>query len=160
MSVPPDTTRALVEHELPGIQAYALRHGWSVAWDPESLALRFEGKHPRDGSAVRLISDVDGYRALPPLWRFEDPATGKVLSPIPGSMRSGKGSIFHSDNLICAPFSRAAYAENGGPHQDWGGPANWLRAHSAGAVQATSLAAMFATILGHLSASPGMKACP
>jgi hypothetical protein len=125
-----------------------------VAWDPETLRLIFEGKHPNDKRGLRVIASLDGYRALPPEWRFEDPGTGAACLPKPAPV-VGQSSIFHDGCGICAPFNRRAYKQHEGPHGDWGGPESWLNVH--GHVRATTLAAMFAVIVGHLKASSGMK---
>jgi len=154
VTVPKATTVATVEEELPGVRCYAERHGWSVSWDPETLRLTFEGKHPNDNRPIRAIAALDGYRALPPAWSFEAPDTGATCLPKPAPV-GGQSSIFHNGCGICAPFNRRAYKQHGGPHGDWGGPECWLNVR--GHVQATTLAAMFAVIVGHLKASPGMK---
>lgn len=39
--------------------------------------------------------------------------------------RSHSGSVLHGQGLICAHFSRMAYAEHGGPHANWNGMAAW-----------------------------------
>jgi hypothetical protein len=75
-----------------------------------------------------LNVDFAGYRTVPPLWRCVDPRTsaaiGAAAYPKPSP---GQSSIFHGNGLICAPWNRGAYAENGGPHQDWNGATNWAR---------------------------------
>ena len=156
--VPRDTTLAVVACELPGLQAYAQRHGWSVDWRPEPLVLILDGRHPADGSPVRLHADVTGYRAVPPGWRFishdgEPPSATRA--PKPGTLPGNIGSIFHANGIICAPFNRLAYAEHSGPHGDWGGPAKWLGVR--GHVTAKELGQMLAQIVLHLKYSPGWQ---
>ena len=154
MTVPRAITIATVEEELPGVKAYAERHGWTVTWDPEGLRLIFEGLHPNNQRALRIIAAVDGYRALPPSWAFEDATTGTPCLPKRGTV-AGKQSIFYKGCGICAPFNRRAYKEHGGPHGNWSGPESWLNVH--GYARAIRLADMFALIVGHLKASPGTE---
>lgn len=156
--IPRDVTIAVVEDELPTVTAYAQRHGWTVTWLPDSLALLADGRHP-DGSAVRLHADVEGYRAVPPAWRFIPPDADTVQPhrfPQAGALPGGVGSIFHSNRVICAPFNSLAYSDHGGPHNDWNGPGAWLdvRRH----VRAITLDAMLAQIVSHLHYSPGWHA--
>jgi len=158
MSVPKEVTVATVEDELDGIKSYASRHGWDVSWNPEILRLTFEGIHPNDGMKVRIVANVDGYRALPPSWTFENPAESQPKQPFfpkAGTPKGGQGSIFHGSNTMCAPFNRLAYKQHGGPHGNWGGPECWLNVK--GHIRETNLAGMFASIIVHLKASPGMK---
>jgi hypothetical protein len=154
VTVPKATTVATVEEELLGVRCYAERHGWTVSWDSETLRLTFEGKHPNDNRPIRVVAALDDYRALPPAWSFEVPDTGIacLLKPAPVV---GQSSIFNDKCSICAPFNRRAYKQCGGPHGDWGGPECWLNVR--GHAWATTLAAMFAVIVGHLKASPGIK---
>lgn len=153
MTVPRSVTIATVEEELPAVTAYAQRHGWAVNWDTEQIQLTFDGKHPADATPIRIVAAVEGYKALPPAWTFEDPAGKRSLFPKPGPV-NGKSSIFHSRRVICAPFNRLAYVQHSGPHSNWGGPENWLEVR--GHIRATTLANMLASILGHLKASPGV----
>ena len=158
MSVPVAVTVATVEEELPGIRCYAARHGWEVVWNPNEMTLRFLGEHPGDNASICLIARPDGYRALPPAWTFEPPSGGEQGHPFfprSGSGRAGRGSVFHGTNVICAPFNRLAYKQHGGPHSNWGGPEAWLQVK--GKIRETTLAGMFASILGHLRDSTGMK---
>ncbi len=156
----PEVTVATVEDELTGVQAYVQRHGWTVNWDPLQLCLFFTGQHPSDRSMMRIAANLDGYRSVPPAWTFEDPARQREAGrffPRPGRIPSGRSSIFHSSGRICVPFNRLAYKNLGGPHSNWGGPECWLEINRAGEVRALKLAPMFAVILGHLAASPGMN---
>jgi len=158
MTVPKAVTVATVQEELAGIEGYASRHGWTVSWDPETLRLSFEGKHPNDSTPLRVVASVDGYKALPPIWTIEDPTGGSAKQPFfpkPGTDAGVRQSMFIDKNVICAPFNRLAYKQHGGPHGDWGGPECWLDVK--GHIRGTTLASMFASILSHLKASPGMK---
>lgn len=160
MITPAGVTIAVVEDEILGVRSYAERHGWEVTWDPSLLRLVFEGHHPTDRTPVRVVADVQGYRAVPPAWTFEDPAgqrSGGSFFPKSASLPSGRSSIFHSSKRICAPFNRLAYHTLGGPHQNWSGPEMWLEVNRAGEVRAVKIASMFAVIVGHLAASGGMN---
>jgi hypothetical protein len=157
--VPIETTIAVVEEEMVPLAATAARRGWVVAWQPDLLKVIAEGPHPADHKPVRLQADVTDYRSVPPAWTFlpPNPSQGepsqRPIFPKPGQLPGEIGSIFHSNRLICAPFSRLAYNQHGGPHGDWGGPSSWLNVK--GYVQAVNLAEMFALIWAHLRYSPG-----
>jgi len=156
MCIPKEITIATVVDELHGLKNYVTRHGWQMHWDVDALILTFTGQHPNDGTKMLIIADINGYRALPPAWFFKDPFDGaqhKTFFPKPGTTRGGSGSIF-GNNIICAPFNRLAYQKYGGPHGDWG-PECWLNVK--GHIRETNLAGMFASIIGHLKASPGMN---
>jgi hypothetical protein len=158
MTVPKDVTVAVVEDELAAADAYARRHGWSLAWLKDDLVLLLDGRHPADQSVIRWRADVAGYRAVPPAWScFQRDEHGAFNSRFPkgGTVPGGVGSIFHSSGVICAPFNRLAFKEHSGPHGDWGGPADWLKVR--GNVRATVLAEMIAQIVAHLKYSPGWK---
>ena len=154
--VPRDVTIAVVENELPALNNFAQRRGWSVSWLAVQLAVIADGKHHGDNTSVRVHADVTGYRVVPPAWRFVLPDS---IEPKPhrfprgGTVPGGVGSIFHGKGVICAPFNRLAYKEHDGMHGDWGGPENWLDVR--GHVRATTLAEMLAQIVMHLRYSPG-----
>jgi hypothetical protein len=154
--VPKEVTLATVESELPGLRGYADRRGWRVDWRPGELVIVLDGTHPK-GNPVRLRTEVDGYKALPPAWRFVSPldgTPGKQHFPAPGPSPGGGASIFIKDAFICAPFNRLAYTGHGGPHGDWGGAANWLAVKQH--VFAHTLGEMLAIIDSHLRLSHGM----
>lgn len=138
----------------------AERHGWTLDIDAECRRLTASIDHPVAGvGLLQLEADLDGYRAVPPAWRFVDPETGHVTKrafPKPGSGPHGSGSIFHSKPVICAPFNRLAYQAHDGPHSDWSGPANWLNV--TGHVVAHTLGEMLSVINLHLRVSPGRMA--
>ena len=160
MTTPRDVTMAIIEDELPGIRAYAIRHSWTVEWRADSLSLVFGGQHPQDKTPVDIIAAVDGYRALAPGWTFNDPSSKRATPeffPRAGTLPNGRSSIFHSNRCICAPFNRLAYRVHGGPHSDWNGPEAWLEVRRPGEVHAVRIANMFAVILAHLAVSPGMN---
>jgi hypothetical protein len=153
--VPTAVTLAVLKQELPAAHRWAARRGWALEADLDALQLTAKTHHPADRGELLLIGEVIGYRAIPPAWRFVDPATGQPSPrafPAPGP--SSFGSIFHSSLLLlCAPWNRLAYAELGGPHGDWGAAAGWLNARTY--TQAQTIADMLATVEAHLRSSPG-----
>jgi hypothetical protein len=151
--VPVDVSRVIVEAEVAAVGAWARRHGWELEL-LTGLELRVRMTHPVDGGPLLLHGDFSGYRALPPTWLFLDPATGAMTPhawPAPGPI-NGQPSIFHSAGIICACFSRKAYAMNGGPH-DWGGLTQWTAVREG--THAETVGEMLAAIELHLRYSPG-----
>jgi hypothetical protein len=156
MTVPKDVTVAVVEDELQAANAYVRRHSWSITWQKEELAVLFNGKHPADDCLIRWRAEVADYRAMPPAWtcfQVDDQGATTPRFPKAGTVEGGVGSIFHPSGVICAPFNRLAFKVHAGPHDDWGGPADWLQVR--GKVRATVLAEMIAQIVVHLKYSPG-----
>lgn len=158
-ALPPTVARASAEEELGAARVWAERHGWILTWNPDELVLRAATYHEPARRLVEVVGALDGYRALPPAWRFVQPGTdaedkGHYPAPGQGSVPS---SIFHSNPVICAPWNRLAYTEHGGPHGDWSGPAAWLQQVS-GITVAHTLADMFSALDVHLRQSPGMMA--
>lgn len=119
--VPREVSREHARHELAGAVAWAARQGWSLSFDEESLALIGTVVHPNDGRPLYLVGDLTDYRVHPPGWRFTD-ESGASNSPGTwpkgGLIGPGKGSIFHGERIICAPFNRLAYVKL---HTNWGG---------------------------------------
>jgi len=157
--VPTEVTLAVVAEQFPPARDWGERNCWELDLDTSTLALHGSGTHPTDGRPVRLLAGVDGYPALPPSWRFVDPTTGEptaATTPNRGS-RSGQSSIIYGVGVICAHFSRTAFA--GGPtpapHTDWQ-LSQW--ADITGGVQAHTLAEMLAVIDDHLHWSTGWLA--
>lgn len=155
--VPAETTLAIVTPELALAKVWAERHGWEINFDPDALLLSCHATHPAKNESLHLTGALDGYRALPPAWRFLD-KTGqhvKAAYPAPGALPGGKSSIFHTQPVICAHFNRLAYSEGDGPHKgDWKSAINWL-AITGDMVRATTLAEMLQAIEVHLRFSPG-----
>jgi hypothetical protein len=153
-ALPPTAARISVEEDLDGARAWAGRHNWTILWVAEALTLRAGTYHLRAQRLVEVTAQCDGYRALPPEWRFVRPdtdETGREWHPA-----AGGPSIFHGNALICVPWNRLAYAEHGGPHGDWSGPTAWLQVRE-GPV-AFTIPDMLAVIDAHLGQSPGMMA--
>jgi hypothetical protein len=155
----------VVADEFPAVLAWAARHpGWTVGFDDAALHLNVKTTHPACGTALYIQADLQGYRAVPPAWRFlhHHPDGQKTVTdpfPRPGEHPWIQGSIFHGNRVICAPWNRLAYKENGdeGLHDNWGGLTNWINA-ALGYTKADTLADMLDQIYQHLSVSPGM--CP
>lgn len=157
-AVPPHVSRAALGAELPAAEALAARAGWRVEWDPDALVLTLQLMHPKLNCHLRLTANCTDYRAVPPAWRFVDPATGddsKSAWPLGGPV-DGVASIFHGQPVLCAPFNRLAYKTLGGPHGDWVSPEAWLSVSASNMVRATTLGEMLQIIRVHLLCSPGM----
>lgn len=146
--VPKEATRAAVEEELEGARAWAKRHDVALTWLPDRLEIRALLVQPETGSEFYLKGDVKGYKVVPPAWAFCTPQweESTSLEHFPARVKTPFGSsIFHAKPVICAPFNRLAYKEHGGPHSDWGGPAQWLDA-AKNKVRATTIGDMLQAI--------------
>ena len=157
MLVEREISRAILESELPAAQAWAARHGWQLDADLEGLRVTASTLHPVDGRAVVLVGGFDDYKVLPPDWMFTAPdgtAGGPDAWPARGTLPGGSGSIFHSVGVICAHFSRRAYAAYQGPHGNWDATA-WLDVHEG--ARAATLGQMLAVFHAHLAVSPGRR---
>ena len=148
--VPADVTRAVLEEESPGLIAWAKRKRWDLCIDAERLVVVAWFTHPRDGGLLVLEGDIEGYKAVPPAWRFLDVENGTETRR---AFPSGADSFFHSNRVICAPWSRLAYKEHNGPHDNWGGPGKWLDVTDG--TQAHTLGDMLAVLHSRLHRSPG-----
>jgi hypothetical protein len=142
--VPAHVTRAYLQQpgELPAALIEARRCGLEPAWDPDGLRLRVTiegppaprpGEPPLSPGAAEpamwtepyLLEGVfDDYRTLPPIWRFLHPRNGNDVGPAAYPRPLGP-SVLHPQGLVCAHFSRMAYAEHGGPHGNWNGTVAW-----------------------------------
>lgn len=155
MLVPRAVSRAALAAEAPAARAWAARKGWKISINLRELRLTARVKHPADGGELILRADFTDYRLLPPAWMFLD-ADGneRVPSawPSPGQVLGGS-SIFHSVGVLCAQFNRLAYHDYAGPHDGWGGAANWLSVIEG--TRADTVADMLAAIRVHLQPSPG-----
>lgn len=120
-----------MEAEIEGAQSWADRHAVALEWIGAALELRATLRQPGTGMLFFLLGKFAEYKALPPAWTFageEWLVTGRPAFPKPTQTPFGS-SIFVLSNqnpVICAPFNRLAFADQGGPHADWGGAANWL----------------------------------
>jgi hypothetical protein len=75
--VPAAVTVAVLEQELPAARRWAARHAWTLEADLDFLQLTAITHHPADCTELLLVGEFTGYRAVPPAWRFVDPATGQ-----------------------------------------------------------------------------------
>lgn len=166
--VPSDHVRILVEAELPGAQAWAARRGFTLEWQPDALEARLVMTQTTTGEVFYLRGRFHGYRALPPVWSFTDPAweTTAIARHFPRVERPpfGAAMFIHGgppnpegpSAVICAPFNRLAYAPERGPHADWA-LAGWTEA-GAGYVRALTLGDMLQAIARDFAASRGRMA--
>lgn len=152
-------TRAVIATDRAAITAWATRTGWAVQLDTGALTLTASAQHPHADAVVNFNAGLTGYPALPPAWDCRDDAGAvtRAAFPAAGSCAGITGSIFHTQPVICAPWNLLSYADNGGPHSDWTGPANWKTA-AADYTRAHTLADMLSQLHIHLAASPGMQA--
>jgi hypothetical protein len=126
--IPKEKTVAVVEHQLKAARAWTQRKGGSLDWRREDLELRAVLTHPETGDEFYLQGRFEDYPALPPQWTFcstDWEGCGEKRF-FPASNGSQFGSVMHSNGLICAHFSRDSFGEYGGPHSNWGGPAQWV----------------------------------
>lgn len=154
-----EVTLAVLAEQFPPARRWGERNGWQLDLDTTTLTVDGQGRHPADGRPVRLLAGVDGYPALPPSWRFVDPATEEATAATTPNrgIRRGQSSIIYGVGVICAHFSRTAYAggPTPGPHADWQ-LSEW--ADVSGGPQAHTLAEMLAMIDDHLHWSTGWLA--
>lgn len=117
MPVAPEVTRAHVEDELEEVREWAERHGWAIHWHPDQLVLEVSMRSAIDHEEYEMELLLHDYRALPPIFEFRHIASGER-----GTSRcypKGGRGYFHPNGFLCAPWSRRAYRELGGPHGDW-----------------------------------------
>lgn len=160
--IPRNHTLIYIEEELLGAQAWAERHHVPLLWAEEGLELRATLTQPETQEMFYLLGRFDDYREVAPSWTFTDSewtaAPRQQHFPRPGHLPAGGASVFHTQPVICAPFNRLAYKEHQGPHQDWGGPANWLTAGQPNEVKAYFIGDMLAVIQRHFAVSRGRMA--
>jgi hypothetical protein len=158
--LPATVSQAVVADEKEAITAWADRHGWTLTFEADGLSLDAATTHPATETAIVFHADLGDYPALPPVWTCRNEAGEETLSafPKPGTQPGISASIFHGGGFICAPWSRKAYASEGGPHQqsEWT-MANW-RTAGPGYTHAETLADMLDQLRLHLAASPGSMA--
>lgn len=161
--LPEGTVRAYIAQpsELPAALSEARGCGLTPAWDENNLVLHVPllgPPSPSAGEPPLNIGDItakmwteeyllegvfDDYRALPPIWRFLDPRTRDDIGPAAYPAPRGP-SVLHPHGLVCAHFSRNAYAEHGGPHGNWNGPSAWQTPVEG--TQALTISAMLARL--------------
>ena len=152
--LPNPVVHASVAEEMAAVLAWARRSGLELDFDESELSLAVElmgavgVNDVRERYALRGV--FNDYRAIPPAWTFVHPDTGSDVGPPAFPKSAGnQSSIFISGGrlgaVICAPFNRLAFAELGGPHDNWGAQTNWLNA-GAGYTRAETIADMLARI--------------
>jgi len=149
--IPAEQARIIVEAELEGARGWTERYGIPLEWLPDKLTLRVKFVQPEGGSIYFLRGTFGEYRALPPEWTFtgEKGETAGRPTDFPRGVQTRFGApifIIHNQTaVICVPFNRLAYTDQGGPHGDWGGPANWLNA-GPGQIHAETIGDMLQAI--------------
>lgn len=168
--LPPATVRAHVEVEMESAAAWAERHSHDLHVDEGGLSVGLRLRGPRsDGSgeeAYLLRGSFEDYRAVPPAWWFVHPTTEADVGPpaYPGAATPApRGShLFITGGptgaVICAYFNRLAYAEEQGPHGDWGAPTNWLSPPPSNYARAETIGDMLARITLEVRESAGRMA--
>lgn len=145
------------DDEIPGAIRWATYHDLEQTWDHQTLALTVRLKGGGERQELYLLEGkFEDYRAMPPTWRFLDPRTGSDIGraafPAPGSFPLG--SVLHSTKaVICAPWNRLAYADRGGPHNNWD-VANW-QTTAPQYTSAWTIPDMLARIRAEVIISPG-----
>jgi hypothetical protein len=157
-----DTVGDFLAEEIPAALQWAATLGVTIDWDEAARVLtsRFQGASQVEGQIEHylLIGSFEDYRAVPPTWRFVDPRTDAAIgaAALPqGALASG--SVFHGNGVICAPWSRDAYGDRNGPHQDWTDATNW-QTTAPQHTQANTIADMLARIFAEIQLSPGRMA--
>jgi hypothetical protein len=157
MAVSREIVLAYLDQEVPAAIAWATNKGLQSEWkrDDLSFSLRLKGRGENDTvEPYLLVGTFDDYRVEPPTWRFLDPRDGAQIgvAAYPAGVWPN-GSIFHSNGLICATWSRDAYGDRGGPHANWGAATQWQTV-APESVQAATIADMLARIYYELQLSP------
>ena len=127
---------ATLEAELPGALEWGGRHAVSVeSLLPEARILRVVMIQEKSEERYFLQGRFDRYKELPPVWDWRDESwiesSHPNLSPKPVSTICGPSMFLRHEcqgivqAIICAPFNRLAFGTEGGPHDDWGNPAQW-----------------------------------
>lgn len=116
MAVNPEVSRVKVEQEIQRAASPAKRRGWHLQWDRDALFLCAKIT-ARDKEEYVFEFHFDDYPEIPPLIDAIHPKSGERNTP--RCFPSGGKGYFHSDNRICAYWSRNAYGSLGGPHPEW-----------------------------------------
>lgn len=147
MELPPEVVRFNFQSELERALARADIFGFTLEGDVDALTVRAEFT-ALDNERFILIGTFDDYRLKPPVLDFVEPDTGLVGTARAYPKRAGTDSFFHSPGIICAPFSRKAYAQ---VHRDW--PMNeWSKsgAHGTNWSQYSTICSMLALVSSKL----------
>ncbi len=147
MELPLDVVRCNFRRELEVALARAPLFEFKLVGDVDALTLRAEFT-ALDGEKFILVGTFDDYRLKPPLLDFVEPDTGLVGTARASPKRAGADSFFYGPGIICAPFSRKAYAQ---VHRDW--PMNeWSKsvAHGTSWSQYSTISSMLALVSAKL----------
>lgn len=135
--LPDVVVRAHVEAEMRPALAWAERNGYRLEYDDAQLRVRMPFESASNGQTLAerylLEGSFEGYRTLPPMWRFLHPDTEEDVGPpaypsAPQPNPFGSGLFIQggpTGALICAHFNRLAFTEAGGVHNNWGTLTNW-----------------------------------
>lgn len=125
MGLPGDLVRCTFESELEQAQRIAGKAGFGLEADVDALTIRAQYQ-AADGQEFVLTGLFDDYKARPPLLDFQEPGTDRVGTK--AAYPAGIDTFFHSQPIICAPFSRKAYVQ---VHAGW--PiASWMTSTEQG----------------------------
>jgi hypothetical protein len=160
--LPVAAIRSQIEEELPAARGWAERHGCRLEYDEEEVRLRVALSGP-GGEPYLLEGVFDDYPTLPPCWRFVDPHSGERIGqaayPRPADpYPRGSALVIESGTegvVVCAHFNRLAFAEQGGPHGDWGPLANWRNPGSSAYTFAETIGDMLSRIALEVGDSSG-----
>lgn len=151
-----------VDPEIASAIAWAEAKGLSYEWhrDDLSFSLRLNGRSENEtAEPYLLVGTFHDYRIEPPTWRFLDPRDGAEVGTAAYPLGTWlNGSVLHSNGLVCAPWSRDAYADRGGPHGDWGSAHNWEIA-GPGQTHAITIPDMLARLYAEVQLSSRRMAC-
>lgn len=116
MNGQPTVGELLQQQELLDLEAICLGRNWAIARKSDNAFL-LELPSARHG-LFYLWCDIDGYPGTPPAWHWTD-ASGNRRDD--NRDLPERGSFFHSNRVICAPWNRLAYKpiDSRGPHSDW-----------------------------------------
>lgn len=155
--IPLDATIAILSNEIKNALSFCEKKGFEANYEIETLRLKIKIRQKSTSEIFYLIGEFENYPALPPKWYFSDEKWNlkneRIFYPKPTNSKFGS-SIFHTNPVLCAPFNRLAYQQEGGPHNDWGGLANWKNVQGQMA-KATTVADMIALIYRDFSITTG-----
>jgi len=157
-----ERTRIVFDAEVENLELWAKEKASIKEFEIKSadLLIRLTLSQPETGLAFYLEADFELYRTLPPKFTFSHEPWDRrnTHQDYPKQVQNpfGGGSIFHDKPCLCLHFNRLAYADLGGPHNDWGGPERWLRAATGGQyVRAASIPQMLSVIYSRFVGTRG-----
>lgn len=150
--LPAVVVEAAIAAELDGALAWAKRNDLELIWNSAERILRVTLVQAKTQELFFLQGQLDNYKAVPPIWDWRDGAWSNpsilAVSPKPGTTPFGSPMFIRHNNkaIICAPFNLLAFGTHGGPHSNWGDPAQWMTA-GGNYVRATTIGDMLQAIL-------------